>query len=326
MAMAERVDEDGLASGPCDAAGAYIEVPPHRDDVEGKFGRFVSIIAALRGPRGCPWDMEQTHSSIARNMVEEAYEAQEALLLNDVDDMVEELGDVLLEVVLQSQIASDEGEFGIGDVIDGICDKIVRRHPHVFGEEASFGAAGLTAEEIAELDKIRTPGDVKFLWDYIKVREKRAAAEARRRKAEVSGMELPPKSVMDDVPRSQPALMQASDISRKAVARGFEWETRQQVWEKVREEIGEYEAALADPAKTKEDAEVEFGDVLFTLANVARKDGIDPESALQKTCEKFRRRWAMMEGYAREDHRPIEEYGADGLEELWNRAKQALSS
>ncbi len=306
--------------------GKYAEVPPRQDDVAGKFGRFVEIIAALRGENGCPWDKEQTHSSIARNMVEEAYEAQEALLAGDVDCMSEELGDVLLEVVLQAQIASDEGEFGIAEVIDGICDKMVRRHPHVFGEEASFGAAGLTAEEIAQLEEVRTPGDVTYLWDYIKVREKRLKAEARQRKAAEAGIELAPKSVMDDVPRSQPALMQASDISRKAVARGFEWDTRDEVWDKVREEMAEYEAAIADTDATKEDAELEFGDILFTLCNVARKDGIDPESALQKTCEKFRGRWAMMERYANEEGRTVESYDSEGLEDLWQRAKKALSS
>ena len=308
------------------ASNGCAQVPPECDDIEGKFGRFVEIIAALRDPNGCPWDKEQTHLSIARNMVEEAYEAQEALILGDSDNIAEELGDVLLQVVLQAQIAKDNGEFDIARVIDEISNKMIRRHPHVFGEEASFGAAGLSASEIEHLNEIRTPGDVTYLWDYIKVREKRLAQEQRGKKAKEAGVELTFRSVLDDVSRSQPALMQASDISRKAVARGFEWDSTEQVWEKVEEEIGEYKEALSDSSKDHEDAELEFGDILFTLVNVARKDGIDPESALQKTCEKFRKRWAMMEKYAHDDNRNIESYNIDELDSLWNRAKEALSN
>ncbi len=327
--MSGQVDKtnNNVQSTSCASAGSnYAQVPPQCDDIEGKFGRFVEIIAALRGPNGCPWDKEQTHTSIARNMVEEAYEAKEALLEGDSDNIAEELGDVLLQVVLQAQIAKDAGEFDIARVIDEISDKMIRRHPHVFGEEASFGAAGLSASEIEHLQEIRTPGDVTYLWDYIKVREKRIKQELREKKAKEAGVELAFRSVLDDVPRSLPALMQASDISRKAVARGFEWDTNEQVWEKVYEEVGEYKEALQDSSKTHEDAELEFGDILFTLVNVARKDGIDPESALQKTCEKFRHRWAMMEKYACSENRNIESYNIEELDILWNRAKEELLS
>ena len=307
------------------AENGYLQVPPEAEDTGGRFDRFVQIIAALRGEGGCPWDREQTHQSIARNIIEEAYEAEDAIMRGDVDDMVEELGDVLLEVVLQAQIGADGDEFTVDDVVDGISDKIVRRHPHVFGEEAAFGAAGLTDEEQAQVEAIRTPGDVGYLWDYIKVREKRLKAEARERRAEEAGVELPRRSVLDDVPRSEPALMQASDISRKAVARGFEWDTRDDIWGQVREEVGEYEEAHADPDASQEDREMEFGDILFALVNVARRDGIDPETALRKSCGKFRSRWSMMEKYAEEEGRALESHTTAELDDFWNRAKQALS-
>lgn len=307
------------------AGNGSVQVPPKAGDTGGNFDRFVRIIAALRGEGGCPWDREQTHESISRNIVEEAYEAEDAIVRGDPDDMVEELGDVLLEVVLQAQIGADEGEFTIDDVIDGISDKMVRRHPHVFGEEAAFGAAGLSEEEREQVEAVRTPGDVSYLWDYIKVREKRLKAEARQRRAEEAGEELPRRSILDDVSRSEPALMQASDISRKAVSYGFEWETRDDVWDKVREEVGEYEEAVADPDASQEDREMEFGDVLFSLVNVARKDGVDPETSLRKTCTKFRSRWSMMEKYAEDDGRDLNSYSTAELDDLWNRAKKALS-
>ena len=302
----------------------HVEVPPKAHDTGGKFGRFVDIIAALRSEDGCPWDRKQTHASIARNMVEEAYEAVQAIEDDDPDDMAEELGDVLLEVVLQAQIGRDQGEFDIDDVIDGICDKMVRRHPHVFGDEASFEAAGLTQEERRQIAEVRTPDDVSFLWDYIKVREKRQKAQAKAEKAAAAGRELPQRSILDDVSRSLPALMQAQDISRKAVARGFEWDTREDVWAKVREESKEYDYAVAHASQPGQDPEMEFGDLLFTLVNVARKDGIDAENALRKSCEKFRLRWSMMETYASQDGKAIDSYGIDGLDALWNRAKQQL--
>ena len=301
----------------------YAEVPPLGNTTGEKFQRFVNIIAALRGENGCPWDKEQTHHSIARNMIEEAHEAVAAIESNNVDDLTEELGDVMLEVVLQAQIGNDDGEFDIDDVIEGISDKMVRRHPHVFGEEASFGAAGLTDEEVAQINAVRTPGDVNFLWDYIKVREK---AQKAATKAQQLGAQVVQKGILDDVPKSLPALMQAQDISRKAVSRGFEWDCREDVWAKVREEISEYEEAIADSHASAEERELEFGDILFTLVNVARKDGIDAESALRKSCDKFRLRWAMMESYAQSEDKQIDSYDEIGLNQLWDKAKAELRS
>ncbi len=316
------------------AGGSTVPVPSRKQGAGPMFERFVDIIAALRSEDGCPWDREQTHLSISRNMVEEAYEALDAIERDDRDDMVEELGDVLLEVVLQAQIGADEGRFAIDDVIEGISDKMVRRHPHVFGAEASLEAAGLTDEEVGQIESARTPGDVAFLWDFIKKKEKAAKRIARERRAAEVGEKLPAASILDGVPMSQPALMQAQDISRKAVACGFEWDSVDDVWSDFDEERSEYLEAVSrldlagetgdaeEVSRAQKEAELEFGDMLFALVNIARKDGLDAESALRATCAKFRRRWSAMEAMAVEEGRPIEDYGADGLNVLWDRAKE----
>lgn len=204
------------------------------------FAAFVDTIAALRAPNGCPWDREQTHESIARNMIEEAYEAVDAIEQHDATHLREELGDVLLQVVLQSQIAAD-----------------------------------------AQTEE--------------------------------------PEGLLDSVPASFPALLQAYKISRKAVAAGFEWDTVEDVWAKVEEEIAEFkQACRSDDAQAKE---LEFGDVLFSLVNVARKEDIDAETALRATCRKFRERWAFMEGAAWGQGKRIEELDMDEMQQLWDQAK-----
>lgn len=252
------------------------------------FDDFVATIAALRAPDGCPWDREQTHESIAHNMIEEAYEAVDAIEAGDVSHLREELGDVLLQVVLQSQIAADAGEFTIDDVCRDVNAKMIRRHPHVFGEAAA-----------------RSSAEVLDIWDAVKMAEKGAEdAEAAQ-----------PKGLLDGVPTSFPALMQAQKISRKAVAAGFDWEDEDGVWEKVREEIEEFRAA------SPEDAELEFGDVLFSLVNVARWRHVDAENALRATCAKFRRRWGFMEGAAWAQGKSVADLSTDELEGLWQQAK-----
>lgn len=271
------------------------------------FDEFVATIAALRDPDGgCPWDLEQTHASIASNMIEEAYEAVDAIEHDDMPHMREELGDVLLQVVLQSQIAQDAGEFDIDDVCADINAKIVRRHPHVFGD-AEGGSAN----------------DVITLWDKIKLQEKRASGEAEREPG-----------LLDSVSVNFPALMQAQKISRKAAAVGFEWDSIDDVWAKVEEEVAELKEAYA--AAPKDDAgmilhddeavvshvEIELGDVLFTLVNVARRMGISAEESLRKTCAKFRSRWESMEDAAREQDADLREMDIDALEALWQAAKQ----
>lgn len=257
-----------------------------------EFAAFVDTIAALRAPGGCPWDREQTHESIARNMIEEAYEAVDAIEQHDAAHLREELGDVLLQVVLQSQIAADAGEFTVADVCHDVNEKMIRRHPHVFGEEAAASA-----------------DEVLSIWDNVKLAEKSAS----------DAQEEAPKGLLDAVPVSFPALLQAYKISRKAVAVGFEWETVEEVWAKVEEEIAEFKQACQNG--TAEEKELEFGDVLFSLVNVARKEGIDAETALRASCRKFRERWAFMEGAAWGQGLRIEELSMEEMQQLWDRAK-----
>lgn len=272
-----------------------------------EFEEFVATIAALRAPNGCPWDREQTHASIAQNMIEEAYEAVDAIERGDTAHLREELGDVLLQVVLQSQIAADAAEFTIEDVCRDVNEKMIRRHPHVFGDA-----------------KAKSAGEVLELWDAVKLGEKDAAD------AEAAVQGRVREGLLDGVPASFPALMQAQKISRRAVSVGFEWDTVEEVWEKVAEEMGELREAFAaapktDKGKVAEEAkaavELELGDVLFTLVNVARKMGIDAESALRASCGKFRRRWAFIEGAAWVQGRSVEDLSMDEMQVLWNEAK-----
>lgn len=257
------------------------------------FSAFADTIAALRAPDGCPWDREQTHDSIAHNMIEEAYEAVDAIEQHDIAHLREGLGDVLLQVVLQSQIAADAGEFDVADVCNDVNEKMIRRHPHVFGNvDAS------------------TSGEVLDIWDNVKLSERNASEESA---------DARPEGLLDSVPVSFPALMQASKISRKAVSAGFEWDTVDDVWDKVEEEIAEFKQACKE--QDAHAMELEFGDVLFTLVNVARKVKIDPENALRATCRKFRDRWAFMEGAAWAQGKHIEDLSMDELQELWDQAK-----
>ncbi|MFD0703617.1 nucleoside triphosphate pyrophosphohydrolase [Slackia equolifaciens] len=280
------------------------------------FDAFVATIARLRAPDGCPWDREQTHQSIAHNMIEEAYEAVDAIETGDARHLREELGDVLLQVVLQAQIAADAGEFTIDDVCRDINEKMVRRHPHVFGD-----ATAETAKDTSEI------------WARVKMEERKAAqaAAAAQNAAEVSGdavgvAAIPvgdasvlagkPEGLLDGVPTSFPALMQAQKISRKVVAAGFEWPDEEGVWEKVAEEVEEFKNAAP------EDAELEFGDVLFSVVNVARWRGIDAENALRATCVKFRRRWAFIEGAAWAQGKDAADLTVEEQEALWQEAKR----
>lgn len=268
------------------------EVP---DQVGEEFETFATTIAALRAPDGCPWDRDQTHGSIAHNMIEEAYEAVDAIEQGDMVHLREELGDVLLQVVLQSQIAADAGDFTVLDVCRDVNEKIIRRHPHVFGNMEASSA-----------------GEVLDIWDQVKLSEKASAAQE-------SESDHQPEGLLDSVPVSFPALMQASKISRKAVSAGFEWDSVEDVWEKVEEEIAEFKQACV--AKDSAAMEMEFGDVLFSLVNVARKLKVDPESALRITCRKFRNRWAFMEGAAWARGKRIEELSMNEMQDLWDQAK-----
>lgn len=315
--------EEFSEKAPATAAERIANPVAHPD-----FDAFVATIAALRAPDGCPWDREQTHASIAHNMIEEAYEAVDAIESGSIAHLREELGDVLLQVVLQSQIAEDAGEFTIDDVCADVNAKMIRRHPHVFGDASASDASAVLG-----------------LWDQVKLAEKEAADDA----ADAAGARR--EGLLDGVPTSFPALMQAQKISRKAVAAGFEWDTLDDVWAQVAEEVGELKEAYAaapkgskgkisvtgalpaasadaqapDGAPTPEElvaaVEMEFGDVLFALVNVARKMGVDGEDALRAACGKFRKRWARMEQQAWAGRRSIEDLSTAEQERLWQEAK-----
>lgn len=277
------------------------------------FDQFVATISALRAPDGCPWDREQTHQSIAHNMIEEAYEAVDAIESGDVAHMREELGDVLLQVVLQSQIAEDSGEFSVDDVAADVNAKMVRRHPHVFGDADATDSA-----------------EVLNLWDQVKLAEKQAADTGN---PSTEGQEAAkPAGLLDGVPVSFPALMQAQKISRKAAAAGFEWDTLEDVWDQVRSEVAELTEAYeqvprAANGKVEGDSEAvahveeELGDVLFSMVNVARRMGVNAENALRASCRKFRDRWSAMEQIAFEQGKRIEDMTTEQQNELWQRVK-----
>ena len=259
-------------------------------DAREELQHLVETIWRLRQPDGCPWDRKQTHASIAKNMIEEAYEAIDCIEAGDTAHLREELGDVLMQVVLHAQIAADAGEFTMADVAHDIDTKLIRRHPHVFGE-----ATAADADEVLQI------------WEQVKLEEKATK---------------PAEGLLDSVPTHLPALMQAQKVSRKAAAVGFEWASVEDVWEKVAEERSEFERE--EPGS---DARaLEFGDLLFALVNVARKEGIDAESALRASTNKFRQRWAAMEAQAAESNVDLSELSVHGLNDLWDSAKAAESA
>ncbi len=264
-------------------------------DAREEMQSLVETIWRLRQPDGCPWDRKQTHESIGKNMIEEAYEALDCIEAGDEAHLREELGDVLMQVVLHAQIAADAGAFTMADVARDINDKLIRRHPHVFGECSADSA-----------------DEVLAIWDSVKLAEKGAkdadAAEAGER----------PEGLLEGVPRSLPALMEAQKVSRKAASAGFEWETVADVWDKVAEERAEFEAEAPGTAER----ELEFGDLLFALVNVARKEGIDAESALRASTAKFRERWAAMENAAYEGGVALESLTIEQLNSLWDEVKR----
>lgn len=264
-------------------------------DCRDAFQHLVDTIWRLRQPDGCPWDRKQTHASIAKNMIEEAYEAVDCIEADDPEHLREELGDVLMQVVLHAQIAADAGEFTCADVVRDIDEKLIRRHPHVFGEVQATDA-----------------DDVLKIWDQVKLKEKQDKDEA------AEGANEKPEGLLDGVPASLPALMQAQKVSRKAAAVGFEWDSTAAVWEQVAEERAEFEAEEPGTAER----EMEFGDLLFALVNVARKEGIDAESALRASTNKFRRRWAAMEDAAFEQGFDLGDRSTAELNDLWNEVKK----
>lgn len=263
-----------------------------------RFARLVEIMARLRAPDGCPWDREQTFDTIKPYTLEETYEVLDAIERRDWRGLCEELGDLMLQAVFYARMAEEEGRFTISDSLDAINEKLVRRHPHVFAD----GDA-------------KTPEQVLKRWDQIKAEERADRGET-------------PKGVLDGVPRAQPALAEAAQISRKAARAGFDWENLHQVLEKVREELDEIEQARR--ASDREQIEGEIGDLLFTIVNVARFLEVDPEQALRRTNFKFRERFGFVESSLRAQGRTFEqsraEHGIAEMESLWQQAKREEKS
>lgn len=250
---------------------------------------FAEIVAHLRAPNGCPWDREQTHESLRKHLLEESYEAISAIDSGNFDDMREEFGDLLLQVVLQSQIANEERQFNINQVIQGIHSKIVRRHPHVFGDLELDGVQGVLAN-----------------WEKLKEKERGGKKEER--------------GLLDGVPLALPALSQAQEYQDRAARVGFDWADVEGVLDKVREEIEEIKNA-----ETNFELASEIGDLFFALVNVARWKHVDAESALRGTNMKFKKRFAYVEQGAKRQERKLSELTLEEMDHLWNEAKRKES-
>ena len=279
------------------------DVPGSRNDSHAGelFAEAVAIMARLRAPGGCPWDREQTFASIRKYTLEETWEVLDAIEREHWPDLADELGDLLLQVLFYAEMAEEAGHFGIADVIANLNRKLVRRHPHVFGEEAS-AAAGNRAEGL-ETNGI-SAGEVLRNWEEIKKLEKKSRSEAMGR--------------LDSVSRAMPALSEAGKIGAKAAKAGFDWPDVRGVVEKLREESAELDTEI--DAGNERAAGEELGDLLFTAANLARHLKVDPELALRDANAKFRRRFAAMEAAA---DRPLEELPAPDLEKLWEHSKES---
>jgi MazG family protein len=257
------------------------------------FADLVSIMERLRAPGGCPWDREQTHESILSCLIEEAYEFVDAVENKDVPNMREELGDLLLQVVFHAEMARGAGNFDIDQVVHGIAEKLVRRHPHVFADAAGVDSA----------DKVAVQ------WDAIKKTEK----------AEKTAEEQAP-SALGEIPKHLPALSKALKISKRAVKVGFEWPDLKGVSAKVREELAEFEAEAE--TGNRDALEMELGDLLFSVVNLGRFLDVDPERALARSNAKFVRRFHGMEAMARAENIPLEGRSLESLDALWERAKK----
>jgi len=251
------------------------------------FEAFQEIIARLRAPAGCPWDREQTHQTLRPHLLEETYEALSALDADDPEHMREEFGDLLLQIVLHAQIASESGEFNMSQVIKGIYEKIIRRHPHVFSDWQVDGV-----------------GNVLQNWEKLKAAERETNGETK-------------KGLLDGVALALPALTQAQEIQGRAARIGFDWPTIQGVVDKICEECAEFVNAADDPARM-----AEIGDLLFALVNLARRCDIDAESALRETNQRFRQRFAHIEQTARQQRRSLSDLSLDEMEALWQAAKK----
>lgn len=250
------------------------------------FNDLLRIMEILRAPDGCMWDREQDHQSIRRNFIEETYEVCEAIDEQDPEHLKEELGDVLLQVVFHTEMEKEKGVFDIGDVADGICKKLIYRHPHIFG----------TVEVGSSEEILRN-------WDELKRKEKHQETDT---------------SALESVAKSLPGLIRAEKLQKKAAKVGFDWENAQGALEKVEEELDEVKRAMTGDG----DPEEEIGDLLFAAVNVARHLKVDPERAMEKTCNKFVRRFAEMERQAQQENKVLSDLSLTELDTLWNRSKE----
>jgi XTP/dITP diphosphohydrolase len=247
------------------------------------FERLLNIMDELR--EKCPWDKKQTIESLRHLTIEETYELADAILDKDMKEIKKELGDILLHIVFYARIGSETKDFDIADVINSLCEKLISRHPHIYGDV-----------------KVTDEQQVKENWEKLKLKEGN-------------------KSVLGGVPKSLPALIKATRIQDKAKAVGFDWENKDQVWEKVQEELGELRAEIDAEKADKEKIEQEFGDVLFSLINYARFIDVDPESALEKTNKKFIKRFQYLEEETRKQGKALEDMTLEEMDIYWNKAK-----
>jgi MazG family protein len=278
------------------------------------FERSVAIMARLRAPGGCPWDREQSFESIRKYTLEEAYEVFDAIERRDFNNLSEELGDLLLQVLFYSEMAANEGHFTIAEVLDKLNRKLIRRHPHVFGDEASRAAGNMANVDAAGADSAAA---VLRNWEEIKIAEKALHA------ADAPSAQKQPASRLDSVNRAMPALAEASKLGAKAQKSGFDWPSWRELLPKVAEETAELiaEAESDDPTR-KPAVEAELGDLLFTVVNLGRHLGVDAEMALRDCNLRFRRRFSEMERAA---VRALEELSPPELEALWEQAKKKLA-
>ena len=260
-----------------------------RDEQLAAFDRLLTVMDELR--QKCPWDRKQTFESLRQNTIEETYELASALIKQDKNEIAKELGDVLLHVIFYAKIGSETGDFDIADVCNRLCDKLIFRHPHVYGEEAAKNAE-----------------EVSHLWEQVKLKEKGGN-----------------KTVLAGIPEALPALVKAYRIQDKVANVGFDWEHREDVWEKVKEEIQEFESELAAD-DNRERQEQELGDLLFSLINVARLYKLRPDNALEKTNQKFIRRFEYIEHKAAEQGRSVKDMTLEEMETLWQEAKERLKA
>jgi MazG family protein len=258
------------------------------------FGRLLTILDELR--EKCPWDKKQTMESLRNLTIEETYELADAILEGDLEGVKEEIGDVMLHLIFYAKIADEKGIFDIADSLNAICDKLIHRHPHIYGDVV-----------------VKDENEVKKNWEMLKLQEKG--------KKEANGLTTK-KTVLGGVPKSLPAMIKSFRIQEKVAKVGFEWDNSEQIWDKVTEELAEFRETI-DLNQSFERQEDEFGDVLFSLINYARYKGIDPEMALEKSNQKFTRRYNHVEANAT---RPLNEMDLPELEELWKIAKSNVDN